>query len=308
VSAVRAEGGQVVVLSVLLLGALLGVTSLVLDVGAWFREDRRLQATADAGALAGAQLLPEHPAAAFETALEYAEKNGGDVVPGDVSISTGVRPNDTISVSARGSAPGIFSRLFGIVSIEVGGDATARAATLGSARWVAPIGVHEQHPLLQCQPVPCFGQATTLSLANLKDSESANASGSFGLLRLNHDPGSISTATIASWMRDGYAGLLPTGPYPAATGAKFNSSDFQQALAERIGDEVLLPVYRSVTGSGANAVYEVVGWIGFVPQTFTGSGSTGTITGQFTQVTWNGNENDDPNAADFGARTVLLVR
>jgi Putative Flp pilus-assembly TadE/G-like len=308
VSAFRSEAGQVAVLSVLFLATLLGTTSLVLDVGAWFREDRRLQATADASALAGAQLLPTDPAAAFETALEYADKNGGDVAPGDVAVSTSVRSNDSISVSARGTAPGIFSRVFGVFSVSVGGDATARAATLGSARWAAPIGVHELHPLLQCQPEPCFGQTTLLPLASLKDAASANAAGSFGLIRLNHDPGSIATSTLASWMRDGYDDLLPPGPYPAATGAKFNSSEFQQALAERIGDEVLLPVYRSVTGNGATAVFDVVAWVGFVPQSFSGSGSTGVLTGHFTRLTWSGNENDDPNAPDFGARTVLLVR
>jgi hypothetical protein len=307
-SALRAEGGQVAVLGVLFVATLLGMTSLVLDVGAWFREDRRLQATADAAALAGAQLLPSDPAGAFDTALAYAAKNGGGVSPADVSVSTSMTVNDMISVSARATAPGIFSKLFGIFSVSVGGDAAARAASLGSARWAAPIGVHEQHPLLQCQPDPCFGQTTVLPLADLKDAQSANAAGSFGLIRLNRDPGSIATSTLASWMREGYDGLLSPGPYGAATGAKFNSSDFKQALGERLGDEVLLPVYRSVAGTGANAVFDVVAWAGFVPLSFEGAGSSGRITGHFTRVTWSGNENDDPNAPDYGARTVLLVR
>lgn len=306
-SAVGSEQGQVAAVAVLFLMTLLGMTALVLDVGSWFREDRRLQATADAAALAGAQLLPEDPAGAIDEALEYAGKNGGGVTPSDVAVSTRVLPNDTISVSAQADAPGFFSKLFGVVSVHVRGDAVARAANVSRVRWVAPIAVNEKHPLLQCQPEPCFGQTTQITLANLNDPESADGSGSFGLLRLNHEHGTISTAVIASWLRDGYSQPLGTGPYPAATGAKFNSSEFKDALNARLGDELLFPVYRSVTGTGATAEFEVIGWVAFVPQSFSGSGSTGSVTGSFVRVTWDGSENDDPNAPDFGVRTTLLV-
>jgi hypothetical protein len=301
------EHGQVAVVAVLFLMTLLGMTALVLDVGSWFRADRRLQATADAAALAGAQLLPEDPAGAFDEAIEYAGKNGGGVTPSDVSVSTRVLPNDTIAVSARGEAPGFFSKLFGVFSVHVSGDAVARAANVSRARWVAPIAVNEKHPLLQCQPDPCFGQTTQIALANLNDPASANGSGSFGLLRLNHEHGTISTAVIASWLRDGYPQLLGPGLYPAATGAKFNSAEFKQALNERLGDELLFPVYRSLIGTGANADFDVIGWVAFVPEAFSGSGSSGSLTGRFVRVTWNGNETDDPSAPDFGVRTVLLV-
>jgi hypothetical protein len=307
VSRLGPEGGQAAVVSVLLLMTMLGMTALVVDVGSWFREDRRLQATADAAALAGAQLLPENPAGAIDEALEYAGKNGGGVAPTDIAVTSTVATNDTIAVTSSGTAPGFFSVLFGIFSVEVGGVAIARSANASKVRYAAPIGVHELHPLLQCAPEPCFDQTTTLDLANLKDSESANASGAFGLIRLNKDPGSISTATLASWLSDGYEGLLGPGPYQSATGAKFNSGEFKSALAARIGDEVLFPVYSTVTGSGANAVFMVIGWVGFVPESFTGSGSTGTLTGRFTRVTWDATENDDPNAPDFGVRTVVLV-
>jgi hypothetical protein len=301
------EHGQVAAVAVLFLLTILGMTALVLDVGSWFRADRRLQATADAAALAGAQLLPEDPAGALDEALEYAGKNGGGVTPEDVAVSTRVVPNDTITVSARGEAPGFFSKLFGIVSVHVGGDAVARAANVSRVRWIAPIAVNEQHPLLQCQPDPCFGQTTQISLANLNDPESANGAGSFGLLRLNHEHGTISLAVIASWLRDGYPQPVGPGLYPAATGAKFNSSEFKSAMNDRLGDELLFPVYRSLVGTGANAEFEVIGWVGFVPQSFTGSGSTGSVTGTFVRVIWDGSENDDPNAPDFGVRTVLLV-
>src|SRR2546428_14012094 len=76
-SRTRNERGQVVVLTVIALTVLLGMSALVLDVGAWFHSKRQLQATADASALAGAQMLPDTPGTAISTALDYANKNGG---------------------------------------------------------------------------------------------------------------------------------------------------------------------------------------------------------------------------------------
>lgn len=304
----RTEGGQAAVVSVLFMTIVLGMAALVLDVGAWFREHRRLQAAADAAALAGAQLLPDDPAQAVAVAHEYARKNDATLAPADVAVATRVMPNDTIAVESRSQAPGLFSKLFGITVVDVAAAASARAANVVAARWVAPIAVNEQHPLLQCQPEPCFERTTTVELANLKSPESANASGSFGLLTLNNDPGSVSTTTLASWLRDGYPEPLEPGPYFAAPGARYNSVEFKSALNERLGDEVLLPVYRSVTGTGANAVFDVVAWVGFVPDGYTGSGSTGTLTGRFRRVTWEGGEGGSSLAPDFGVRTVLLIR
>ena len=95
------QDGQAVVLMVISLAVLTGMAALVLDVGIWMRTDRRLQQTADAAALAGAQMLPADPAAASSTALTYANKNGGDVLSADIVVTSTFTSNDTISVSAR---------------------------------------------------------------------------------------------------------------------------------------------------------------------------------------------------------------
>ena len=75
------------------------------------------------------------------------------------------------------------------------------------------------------------------------------------------------------------------------------------------GVDVLFPVYDTLTGSGANAVYHVVGWVGFMLTGFTASGSSGTISGYFTKVIWDGIESTktDGSSPDLGARTVTLV-
>jgi hypothetical protein len=135
------ERGQAVVLMVLSLIVLLGMSALVLDVGSWFRSKRRLQGTADAAALAGAQALPTNWTQAQGWAMEYANKNGGDVDSSDVRSSTTYVVGDTISVTARKQEPSIFSKVFGLDSVNVTADASALRGSytgwaLGLAPWV----------------------------------------------------------------------------------------------------------------------------------------------------------------------------
>ena len=59
---------------------------------------------------------------------------------------------------------------------------------------------------------------------------------------------------------------------------------------------LLFPVYDILTGSGANAVYHVVGWVGFYLTGHTANGSSGSITGYFTPVVWDGIESTSPTA------------
>jgi uncharacterized membrane protein len=71
---VREERGQTFVITAIFMLMLVGMSALVLDVGSWFREKRQLQSTADAAALAGAQVLPTDWSTAKSLALEYAGK------------------------------------------------------------------------------------------------------------------------------------------------------------------------------------------------------------------------------------------
>ena len=77
----------------------MGMAALVLDVGNWFRDKRRLQGTADAAALAGAQQLPNSPSGAQSLALDYANRNGGNVAGANITVSSTYYPNDTITVN-----------------------------------------------------------------------------------------------------------------------------------------------------------------------------------------------------------------
>jgi hypothetical protein len=286
------------------LAVLVGAAAMATDVGSWYRADQAAQSTADAAALAGAQGLHLSTADASALADEYATKNGGGEV--EISFSTRVVPNDLITVTVARPAPGYFSKLFGIDEVEVSARATARAGIPSTARGVAPIAVDERHPMLQCR---CWGEPTQLSLRNLHDPGGGDAAGAFSLINLDslYDSGSVGAETLAEWLLDGYEGELPLGIYRSAPSADFNSGHVRSAINQRLGTELLFPVYRSITEGGSQAEYEVVAWVGFVPTSFTGGGSRGTIHGYFTQVIWHGLADETGTVPDFGVRTISLV-
>ena len=302
----RNDNGQATVMTLVFMVVLLGMAALVLDIGSWYRADRATQSTADAAALAGAQALPYDTANARSLALQYATKNGGGVSNSDITIMNGTGTNDTIKVTVHRPASGVFTKLFGVKSVTVGSKATARASLMQSAQYVAPIGVNVKHPKLKGSlTCPCFGtgNVTTLPLGK------TGAPGSFDLLNIDGSKGGTGGQTLASWILKGYTGYLPIGAYLSDTGAKWNDSLVQNALQQRLNTNLLFPVYDTLSGSGANAIYHVVGWVGFHLTGFAARGTSGSITGYFTQVVWDGIESTASNGSnpDLGARTVKLI-
>ena len=132
----------------------------------------------------------------------------------------------------------------------------------------------------------------------------------FGLLNLDsqQDGGNIGSDTLADWIRDGFQDDLPLGTYDSAPSANFNSGNIKDALDDRIGEELLFPVYREpIVGSGSGAEYNIIGWVGFVPTSYSLGGSGGTIRGYFTKVIWQGLADETGTAPDFGVRVISLV-
>jgi len=311
---VAEERGQALVISSMFILAVLVMAALVLDVGSWYRADRAAQATADAAALAGAQALPDDTVQAEADAREYASRNGGGV--SRVSFSSRVSGVDTVTVEIKREAPGFFAKLFKIDAVGVGAKAGALATGLNAAKYAAPIVVNVNHELMPggkgCEPYdscePTYGEETTLELAKLHQPGSGDAAGAFGLIDLLGGNGSVGTSELASWMESGFSKNMPLGTYNSVPGAKFNSSQFSGALDLRLGTEVLFPVYEPpVVRGGSNAEYTIIGWVGFVPTSFAGSGSTGTVTGYFTSVIWQGIRVTSAGQPSFGVRGVSLV-
>ncbi|MEO8291412.1 MAG: pilus assembly protein TadG-related protein [Gaiellaceae bacterium] len=296
--------GQAYVITILFLVVLLGMAAAVLDVGSWYRAHRNLQATVDAAALAGAQALPGSTGTASALAGEYATKNGGGAM--DVTFSTQVFGSDTINVKGTRPAPGFFSKVFGINTITVRAHASARAGYPSQAKWVVPIVVDEQHPKLQCNPNPCSG-STELVYQHFKQNGSTNGSGNFGFINLTG--GKEGTSALGDLITNGWDAFMDIGNYDAVTGNMFSSSNIGGILDARVGDILLFPIYRKLTGTGTNAKYEIIGWAGFRLTGLDLNGNNEKLLGEFVSVTWEGIQAESASDAppNFGVKNVSLV-
>lgn len=120
----RNQNGQTIVLFILMLVLVLGAAAVVIDVGSWYLMKRKAQATADAVALAAAADLP-NAVLAVQDSSGYRHRNdwSGAV---QLTVSSEKTGADTVTAEATTKAPGFFSRVFGIESVDIGARAVAR--------------------------------------------------------------------------------------------------------------------------------------------------------------------------------------
>jgi hypothetical protein len=162
--------------------------------------------------------------------------------------------------------------------------------------------VNKNHPLLAGTGCPCFNQQTTL------DFDPMGAPGAFGMLNLDGENGTIGASTEGQWIDQGFNKYLPLGDYQSDPGAKFSSANVQNALQDRIGTVLLFPVFSTLTGNGQNAVYNIIGWVGFHLDGYVVHGNSATLTGSFTQYIAKGIQAAaGSNEPDFGVRVIQLV-
>ena len=302
----RSADGQVTVMAAVLMVFLVAMVAFVLDVGSWFRQQRISQSTVDAAALAGAQVLPNDPGGATTMASTFANKNGG-VLGATITIGSKWNTNDMITVKQTKSATGFFSKVLGINTVSVHAKASAVAAIPTQTLGIAPITVNILHPQLSGAGCPCFNVPTTLPLGK------TGAPGAFALLDLDNGDttGTVGASTLASWISKGYDSYLPLGVYFSDPGAKWNNSIIQNALIGRYNSDLLFPVYDTLVGSGSNAEYHVIAWVGFHLQNVDASGTSGSLTGYFTRIIWQGivsqSGPSNPAIPDLGVRTVALI-
>jgi Putative Flp pilus-assembly TadE/G-like len=314
----KSSCGQAYVLTILFLLVLLGMAAAVLDVGSWYRAHRSLQATVDAAALAGAQALPQDTLEASGLATEYAAKNGGGEM--DITFSTTSFVSDTISVEGTRPAPGFFAKVFGIDTVTVRATAKARAGFPVAAKWVAPIVVHIDHPMLQpCGGNPPCSQETTLEYDNMnnpgkggKGKDGGNdGAGSFGFINLTGE-GGVGSSDLGNWISEGFDEYLyADANYNVSTGNPFSSNNIEAALEAKLAEglALLFPIYDTLTGTGDNAEYHIVGFAAFVITDIDFHGENEIIHGHFTEITWDGILAESPGDVppDFGVRSVSLV-
>ena len=96
-------------------------------------------------------------------------------------------------------------------------------------------------------------------------------------------------------------------------GAKFSSQNIQSALDGRINTVLLFPVFKTLDGTGQNAQYDIIGWIGFYLQSYEVHGNNATLHGYFTQYIARGIlAQSSPGSGGvpssfFGVKTIQLI-
>ncbi len=117
------------------------------------------------------------------------------------------------------------------------------------------------------------------------------------------------TSDLGDLITNGWDQYMGLGDYDAITGNMFSSSHIGDNLADRIGDVLLFPIYRKLTGAGTGAKYQIVGWAGFRLSGLDLHGSNEILLGEFVSVTWDGIQAEKASDAppDFGVTNVSLV-
>ena len=181
------ERGQVLVLAMVSMVALLGFVAMAVDVGLLLHERRTLQNAADAAALAGAAELPDNPALAVSKAQDWAAKNG--VSPGEIDtiqVQSTYVANDTMYVALKRDFNWLFGRVVGMTQSDVGAHASA---LLGS-----PAGVDGLKPWSVTNEV--FQDLDPGESAVLKYDANHVMNGNFGALALDGNGANVYRNTI----------------------------------------------------------------------------------------------------------------
>jgi Flp pilus assembly protein TadG len=302
-SRTRSASGQATIMTVLFLVVLLALAAAVIDVGAWFRADRRLQAAADASVLAAAQGLPNTGTAAT-LAAQYAAKNGETLGAGGVTFSTSKSANDTVTVKFQRTAPTTFTKLLGVGSVTLHASASARYSMLASVKGISPIAVSEQHTMLQCSGGPCYGQATKLSYHH-PGSAPKDPLTSVYVNLIADQQAKITETLIAQWIRDGFQVEKTTGVYAAFGDPTYLSPEVKAALESRFGNVIIVPVIRTFNKN----LYSIVSFAAFK---ITGLGKITEhhweIYGSFVQTTAEGSPpSGTTTQPNYGVGVISLV-
>ncbi|HET7171140.1 MAG TPA: pilus assembly protein TadG-related protein [Gaiellales bacterium] len=173
----RREDGAVLVLVVLSLVVLLGMAALVIDGGGFRSHRRQLQTAADAGALAGAQKLINHPDQACSTAEYYQRQNDDGTDPRNAVVDANLDTSFCEILTSPGCSqpcavrvqpteadvPYIFGRVLGFINTDISARARARIVYLTKSKGLLPFGVEDLRPTSVTVVVDKTGQQISLA-------------------------------------------------------------------------------------------------------------------------------------------------
>lgn len=296
------ESGSAAVLTAVFLTVLLGMTAMVVDVGAVFVERAKLQNAVDAAVLAAVQELPANPQLAEEVALDYGQRNGIEQGMLQVAIT---QENTTIQASSDKRVGLTFARALGYKWGYIEAQATAQVRPAGEVQGVAPLSIEEQ--VLQ------YG-----ALYTLKSAAGHGESGWYGALSL----GGSGASRYRDNLTNGYQGTVRigdivdtetgnmSGPTTQAIEARIARDNAQGGstwdTAPRESPRILLvPVIQpaEIQGNQVKRV-RIVGFASFYVEAVAGQGHENEIRGRFLHMVIPGKSD---GTVDYGLYNVRLI-
>ena len=107
----KASKGQAMFLVILALPVIVGVLTLVMDVGNLYFNQVSMQVAIDSGVLSGALYLPSYPSQAVSVAEDYAERNG--IKASEIVSCTVSSDNKTVLMTTSRTLPCFFCAVLG---------------------------------------------------------------------------------------------------------------------------------------------------------------------------------------------------
>jgi hypothetical protein len=107
----KASKGQALFIVILALPVIVGVLTLVMDVGNLYYNQTSMQVAVDSGVLSGALYLPSYPSQAVSVAEDYAERNG--IKASEIISCTVSADNKTVLMTTGRNLPCFFCAVLG---------------------------------------------------------------------------------------------------------------------------------------------------------------------------------------------------
>jgi hypothetical protein len=260
----------------------------------------RLQNAADAAVLAAAQVLlrdqcarveesasrssalteakslkdANYPGAGLAVEFGYLDEQGGFVPSEAPTPARAVRAKAYRNAQApEGRLELFFASLWGKHECDVMATATAEIGININAvnEAMTPFGVPYKYiteyglePYDPNDPdnnnsmvfYPCDGEVYD------DIADTVTVPGCFGLLNL--DGGDLSTSEIIEWITNGYPGEVELDPETGTTWIQGTSgfrAAMQKTMRDKIGETVIVMIYDEAINQGANALFEVIGFM-----------------------------------------------
>jgi Flp pilus assembly protein TadG len=269
----RPDRGAITAVAGIALVPVLMVGAVVVDGGRVYVERQRVQAAAEAGALAGAARWADGQAPCAQVVTEVATANTEN---GEVTCaSSGTSASGTVDVEVTAPVSTFFAGLLQRDSTPVSSSASVSLGAATGVSGLRPIALCSASPAVAAWRASGFTSSQVFRVALGADEGTCSTGIPGNWAVIDFDAGSNSNAKTQDWIDNGYPGVVsaPSDLFgdPGIPSPSLN-------IDSLIGETVFVPLYANARFEGANAKYTVVS---FASVTIVDSRLSGSASGRY---------------------------